>query len=78
MTDGGLISLTAVKVTPDLLEARVYLSVFQVKDLPAAVKKFEDRAWQIKGELREEWMRSNVVGVDYNATVALLGLRWQP
>jgi ribosome-binding factor A len=49
--DGGLISLTAVKVTPDLLEARVYLSLFQVKDVPAAMKKIEDRAWQIKQEL---------------------------
>ena len=51
MTDGGLISLTAVRVTPDLLEARVYLSFFQVKDVPAAMKKVEDRAWQIKQEL---------------------------
>ena len=51
MTDGGLISLTAVRVTPDLLEARVYLSFFQVKDVPAGMKKIEDRAWQIKQEL---------------------------
>ena len=51
MTDGGLISLTAVRVTPDLLEARVYLSCFQVQDVPAARKKIEDRAWQIKQDL---------------------------
>jgi ribosome-binding factor A len=51
MTDGGLVSLTAVRVTPDLLEARVYLSFFQVKDVPAAMKKIEDRSWQIKQEL---------------------------
>ena len=31
MIDGGLVSLTAVKVTPDLLEARVYLSLFHVR-----------------------------------------------
>lgn len=36
------------------------------------------RAWQVKGELREEWLRSNVPGVDYSATIAMLGLRWQP
>jgi ribosome-binding factor A len=51
MIDGGLVSLTAVKVTPDLLEARVYLSLFQVKDIPATMKKIEDRAWEIKREL---------------------------
>jgi len=51
MIDGGLVSLTAVKVTPDLLEARVYLSFFQVKDIPATLKKIEERAWEIKREL---------------------------
>jgi ribosome-binding factor A len=51
MIDGGMLSLTAVKVTPDLLEARVYLSFFQVKDIPGALKKIEDRAWEIKREL---------------------------
>ena len=51
MIDGGLISLTAVKVTPDLLEARVYLSLFKVKDVPAAMKKIEDKSWEIKKEL---------------------------
>lgn len=51
MIDGGLVSLTAVKVTPDLLEARIYLSLFQVKDVPAAMKKIEERGWEIKREL---------------------------
>jgi ribosome-binding factor A len=53
MIDGGLISLTAVKVTPDLLEARVYLSLFQVKDSAAVMKKIEDRSWEIKRDLAE-------------------------
>jgi ribosome-binding factor A len=51
MVEGGLVSLTAVKVTPDLLEARVYLSLFQVKDTAAAMKKIEDRSWEVKREL---------------------------
>lgn len=51
MIDGGLVSLTAVKVTPDLLEARIYLSLFKVKDVHAAMKKIEDRSWEIKREL---------------------------
>jgi ribosome-binding factor A len=51
MIEGGLVSLTAVKLTPDLLEARVYLSFFQVKDAAAAMKKIEERSWEIKREL---------------------------
>lgn len=51
MLDGGMISISSVKVTPDLLEARIYLSFFQVKDAGAALKKIEDKAWEIKKEL---------------------------
>ncbi len=51
MVDGGLISITGVKLTPDLLEARVYLSLFKVKDQPAAMKKIEEMGWEIKREL---------------------------
>lgn len=35
------------------------------------------RTVQVKGELRQEWLRSNVPGNDYTATVALVGLRLQ-
>jgi ribosome-binding factor A len=51
MIDGGMVSLSSVKVTPDLLEARIYLSLFQVKDRPAVLKKIVDRSWEIKKEL---------------------------
>ncbi len=51
MLDGGMISIAGVKVTPDLLEARIYLSLFQVKDREQTMKKIEDRAWEIKKEL---------------------------
>lgn len=51
MIDGGLVSLTAVKVTPDLLEARVYISLFQVKDTADVMKLIEGRSWEIKREL---------------------------
>ena len=51
MIDGGMVSISSVKVTPDLLEARVYLSFFQVKDVKAALKKIEDRHHDIKKEL---------------------------
>ena len=51
MLDGGMVSISSVKVTPDLLEARFYLSFFQVKDGKAALRKIEDRHHEIKKEL---------------------------
>ena len=51
MIDGGMVSISSVKITPDLLEARIYLSFFQVKDAQATLKKIEERAWEIKREL---------------------------
>ena len=48
MIDGGMVSLSSVKITPDLHEARVYLSFFQVKDPVAALKMIEERSWEIK------------------------------
>ena len=51
MTDGGMISVAGVKITPDLYEARVYLSFFQVKDTQAALHKFEEKNKEIRKEL---------------------------
>jgi ribosome-binding factor A len=51
MMDGGMVSISSVKVTPDLLEARFYLSFFQVRDVEAALKKIDDRHHEIKKEL---------------------------
>jgi ribosome-binding factor A len=51
MIDGGMVSISSVKITPDLLEARIYLSFFQVKDAGESLKKIEERAWEIKREL---------------------------
>jgi ribosome-binding factor A len=51
MIDGGMVSIAAVKVTPDLLEARIYFSLFKVADSNETLKKLKDRAWDIKKEL---------------------------
>jgi len=51
MIDGGLVSISSVKITPDLLEARVYLSFFQVADAEQALKKIQEKAGEIKREL---------------------------
>jgi len=51
MIDGGMVSISSVKITPDLFEARVQISVFNVKDAGASMKKIEERSWEIKKEL---------------------------
>jgi len=51
MIDGGMVSISSVKITPDLLEARVHLSFFQVADAKTALTKIQDRAGDIKREL---------------------------
>jgi ribosome-binding factor A len=51
MLDGGMISISNVKITPDLFEARVYLSMFQVKDTQSALLKFEEKNKEIRKEL---------------------------
>lgn len=53
MINGGMVSISSVALTPDLLEARVYLSFFQVKDPKESLKKIEDHAWEIKKELSQ-------------------------
>ena len=51
MIDGGMVSISSVKVTPDLLEARFYLSFFKVKEEAEALQKINDRHHEIKKEL---------------------------
>jgi ribosome-binding factor A len=51
IVEGGLLSIASVKITPDLLEARIYLSIFQAKDKNAVLKKVEEKAHEIKREL---------------------------
>jgi ribosome-binding factor A len=51
MINGGMVSISSVKVTPDLLEVRIYLSVFNSADTQNALAKIQERAWEIKKEL---------------------------
>ena len=53
MYEGGMVSISSVKVTPDLFQVRVYLSLFKVNDPTAYMKKLEERAWEIKKELSQ-------------------------
>jgi len=51
MINGGMVSISSVKITPDLLEARIYLSVFNSADSKNVLTKIHERAWEIKKEL---------------------------
>ncbi len=51
VVDGGMISISTVRITPDLLEARVYLSMFQIKDNAAMLMQIKERGWEVRKEL---------------------------
>ncbi len=51
MIHGGMVSISSVKITPDLLESRVYLSFFQIEDKQQALKTIQQKEWEIKKEL---------------------------
>ncbi len=51
MIQGGMVSISSVKITPDLFETRIYLSFYQVPKPAEALKLIEDRAWEIKRDL---------------------------
>jgi ribosome-binding factor A len=46
-----MVSISSVKITPDLFDARIYLSLFQVKDPIQTLKNIQERSWEIKKEL---------------------------
>jgi ribosome-binding factor A len=48
---GGMMSISSVKITPDLFEARVYLSFFQVKDPEAALSIIKEHSKEIRKAL---------------------------
>jgi ribosome-binding factor A len=48
---GGLITVSAVRVSPDLGVAKVYLSLFPVKDKQAAMAHIRDHAQRLRGLL---------------------------
>jgi ribosome-binding factor A len=51
MMDGGMVSISSVKISPDLLQAKIYLSFFQVKSAPDSMKHVEEKSWEIKRQL---------------------------
>jgi ribosome-binding factor A len=48
---GVMFTVTTVRITPDLSIAKVYLSMFPVKEKEAVIKKVSDQASRIRYEL---------------------------
>jgi len=46
IVDGGMVSISKVLITPDLLEARIYLSFFQIKDPAKLLHDIKERTWE--------------------------------
>jgi ribosome-binding factor A len=49
--DGGMVSVSRVMVTPDLLEARVYLSLFQIKNPAEFMHSIKERSKELRNQL---------------------------
>ena len=49
--NGGMISISKVKVTPDLMEARIYLSFFQIPETEKMLQHIKDQDWNLRKQL---------------------------
>ena len=53
ITQGGMLSISKVSMTPDLIEARVYLSLFQIPDGKKVLAELKERNWEYRKMLGE-------------------------
>jgi len=51
MVRGGMVSIVNVQVTPDLLEARIYLSFFKIDNSQEVLKDLQARIPELRGML---------------------------
>lgn len=49
--DGALVSVSGVKLSPDLSSARAYVSIFPSSKAEAVLKKIEEETPRLRGEL---------------------------
>ncbi len=47
----GMISISKVRVTPDLAEAKIYISMFQIDDKDKMFQSIESNSWEVRKEL---------------------------
>jgi ribosome-binding factor A len=48
---GGMVSISKVVVTPDLLEARIHLSFFKINDPAEMLKAIKEKTGELRGAL---------------------------
>lgn len=48
---GGMVSISKVTITPDLLEARIYLSLFKIEDHKALMTAIKERTKEFRNQL---------------------------
>jgi ribosome-binding factor A len=49
--DGGMLSIARVQVTPDLLEARIFLSFFKIEDTEGLLKEITEKTPEIRHQV---------------------------
>lgn len=64
MSQGGMVSVSKVTMTPDLIEARVYLSLFQVPDKDKFLADLKEHNWEYRKQLGER-VRNQLRRVPY-------------
>lgn len=51
MINGGMVSIAQVQMTPDLLEARIYLSFYKVTDVDSSLTKILEMTPQLRHQV---------------------------
>jgi ribosome-binding factor A len=51
IVQGGMVSISKVMVTPDLLEARIHLSFFKIEDPKALLQGIKEKTGELRGTL---------------------------
>ena len=64
VVQGGMLSIAKVTMTPDLIEARVYLSLFQIPDGQKLLHDIKERNWEYRKMLGER-VRNQLRRVPY-------------
>ncbi len=51
MTGGKMVSVTVVRISPDLAVARVYLSIFPSQEIEASIKSISEKALLVRRDM---------------------------
>lgn len=51
---GGMVTITGVNITPDLLIARIHISLFQIKDTEELMEELEQQKNELRNQLAKK------------------------